>query len=285
MEPTDDQLLEIFNSSPKPIQDSLTEGAAIDFILKVADRYKLHIDVAGDVTEYIRNMLLGILKPEDFVGKLQFAGVPEPIARQLTADLNKEVFVPLRDEIRKIGGAAPAPQPSTLAQVPVMQVGSANDVPTPAPQTSPVVTPPTPQEPPAYNLIRPESQAPVQAPVAQEATMIQPARTMAGDVDALTHPKSVAPASLPGTMPTVPHPWQTSPAQSFQTASVPYTSMPVNSRAVPAPPPIEIPRSWSPAKPAELPLFKPQASQAPVIARPEPLTKEYGSDPYREQIS
>jgi hypothetical protein len=306
-----EQILAALKKANPLIQEAFGSDETVATILKIQKRYNLHADVLGAVSQELGNLLLGLIDPTAFFSRIQERGVNDEAAKSIVEDVNREIFIPLQKKIKDgvkvkddeeddfVPPAAPvtpetrveSPAPSNPPQVPVMSLKPTEVPKVESPETlAPIAPAPAaaPQEPPAYNLIRPELELQVPRPQAPiEAVALPHARTMAGDVNALTHPESAAPDAGQGTMPTVPHPWQTSPAQSFQTASVPYTSMPVSSRAVPAPPPVQLPTSWAPAPTttAELPAFKPVSNPAPLNPRIEALTKEYGSDPYREPIN
>lgn len=276
MNPSEELVLRAFNQAPAIIQESLSDGKAVDFMESMLTRYHLHIDTVGYVMEFIRNMLLGLLKPDEFIGKLNSVGISAELARRITADLNAEVFVPLRDEMKK-GGAMT--RPATIPQVPVMKVAKPAPVPPPlAPTPTPV---PTPSIAPAFNLVHdvPAGPMPAAAPVMSQpaprsaAEPVPPTpmvRTMQHDIDLLQH--GVQASAYPAPSPTSGlHPSQLTPAQSFQTASVPVTSVPMPSSPTPPAPPQITPM---PSRPVQ--HLAPQPSIPP--------TSNPSSDPYREPV-
>lgn len=127
-------------------------------------------------------------------------------------------------------------------------------------------------------ILREFTVAPVQAVPASTPTPAAPApvpvtpaeipivRTMATDMEHVKHPEQRQ---------TTVHPTQASPARSFQTASVPNTvpaARPIP-QAIPTVPAYTPPAPASPA---------PHSQWKPASPAPEPLTKQYGVDPYRE---
>lgn len=231
MPPNKVVLLQAFESAPKAIQDSLTEGAAVDFIVSMRKRYGLHIDTAGKVAELVRNLLLGFLNPPDFVRNLVSLGITSDSAQLIVSDLNREVFIPIRNSMKGEDAGIDTRPTTHVPSIGVMEVGN---------QQSQAHQNPLATQPP-FNLVSQEEHVPVQAPP-------------------------------------IPHPWQTSPASSFQTASVPYTSTPYASQPAAQAAPVE--HIQIPSIP-ELPKnYTPPATPQ----QSTPLTKEYSVDPYREPI-
>lgn len=271
MRPDDQQLLQAFNASPQFIQDALSDGIATRFMIALPKRYDMHLDTARYIMDFIRDMLLGFLRPEQFTGKLESIGITGDKSRQLISDLNKEVFIPLRDEMKK-GGAMT--RPSAIPHVPVMKVAEPAPSPVPPPAPQPSVAP-------AFNLIQdvpviseraaPPVSAPIQTTGIQPSTPTPMMRTMQHDIDLLQHGAQASAYPAPAEVANLLHPSQLTPAQSFQTASVPVTSMPVPSRPI-TPAAVVVPATQNP------PIQTPEVQQAP---RP---TVASSSDPYREPI-
>lgn len=121
MHPTDEQTLEAYRNAPQIIRDALTDGLAIEFILKIRDRYGFHVDTTDQIVERIRDLLLGLSNPTQFIGELVQLGLNAEQARLLTSDLNAEVFLPLRDQMRNSPSEprepAPVPAPPPIPEI------------------------------------------------------------------------------------------------------------------------------------------------------------------------
>lgn len=221
---------------------------------RLTDSYRLHIDQGDVLYTQLLLLLLGQVDPSDFSASLQAAGVSPESTRNIVSEVNETVFKRLREEER-VGSVSSAQQiayrtPPARVDVPVMQV--------PQPISSVAVDS---SQHTGINLM--EAYA---APAPEE---IPPA------------PKQ-NPAPL-----SVPHPWQTSPARSFQTASVPYTSTPYASQAIPQQgytPPTPTPDI---GKMSPSPTPEPIADYTPTTPPPQQIPTpgiQYNLDPYREPI-
>ncbi len=274
---TDQEVSRAYDLAPKAIQDALSDGPAVDFMVNLQSRYGLHVDVAGSIVSRIRDLLLGLANPTEFLGELIQLGLTDTVARAIVADLNKEVFVPLREAMRN------APEEPKAAvepiSVPQQSLSPKETVPAPTlayePRPAPVTLPGSPVEAPmpAAPASLPTYSVPESAPVAPS----------------VPHPAYPAPsAPQPG--------WHSAAAVHIYVPShgVPFeqmhTPVPIEAKEiapVTAPlssAPTPVPQAYVPA-PA---IAAPEPVSAPIPAAttlaPAPITKDYAADPYREPI-
>lgn len=102
---TADEVLNAYDKAPTAVQYSLSEGKAVDFIMQLRERFGLHIDTVGIVTGMVRDLMLGFQTPEEFYQELRTAVKDDVLARKIVDALNKDVFAPLREEMRKNDGS------------------------------------------------------------------------------------------------------------------------------------------------------------------------------------
>ncbi|MDO8567070.1 MAG: hypothetical protein Q7R58_02885 [bacterium] len=131
---TDQELNEALKAAPKVIQGEIATGyETADIIRAFKSKYNLHIDTLGMIAELTRNMLLGLVNPQEFLQELITSGVPDKDARGIMTEINQKIFVPLREEMRKGGREESAevkhPQESEPAEVRPPQVPAAAEPP------------------------------------------------------------------------------------------------------------------------------------------------------------
>mgnify|MGYP001615343682 FL=1 len=143
------ELLEINNKAPLPVQDTLSSTATITTISNLGNKFQLHIDQLGLLAELNVQMLLGLVGPEEFIKELITAGIPDANAKQIIAEINQKIFVPLREQIRS-GGAGV--QQSTAPTPPKATQGTAR-------VGAPVPTRPISMPMPSYYAPPPQSPA------------------------------------------------------------------------------------------------------------------------------
>ena len=131
------EILEAYHQAPSLVQEELTTGKVVDFVMGIESTYNLHVDVIGKISEMIRNTLLGLFTPAEFYGGLYEIGLSPDVAQRLLADLNEAVFKPLHEKERAGDTVAPrelAPKVSQPSAPPAASVSLASSIEkTPAP--------------------------------------------------------------------------------------------------------------------------------------------------------
>jgi hypothetical protein len=234
-------------------------------------RYSIHVDQGGILERELLLMLLGQEQPADFVAELQTAGIAPDVVRSLINDINKEVFIPLREQEEQ-SGVAPAALPNLEKASPKTEwvpVNVAHSVSMSAPTAAPVM--------------------PVATPAAIMPTLPTPAISMPAPTPMQPKPTQsfgLPPANLPGALefhasapeplPAIPPPTPLPAVSPFNPAPTPpvISSIPPSSPptpvttafvppvSVPTPPPIHV---QQPAPPVSAPV-----QQAPIQIGFEP---------------
>lgn len=175
-----DQMLKAYRSAPSPIQDTLDGELVEKVVSDIQVRCRLHVDVAENLHDEIRFLLLGLVNPAEFFGSIMLSGTDEQTARSIMEEINNRIFIPLKQQATS--GAAREPAPISYAETP-----------TAAPASAPVAPPPAlDYAPTPVTQILPGSFAAVPAPVphpvpevtatAVEAPPVVASHTMASDM-------------------------------------------------------------------------------------------------------
>ena len=308
-----EQVLGAYRNAPAPVRDAFSSPDTVDVISAIQATHKLHIDTAGLIGRYVGYMLVGLVEPAAFYDRLLGIGMSTEVATNIVREINTKVFQPLQKRMREDGasekGETPSERPGEAFEVSSGDKGAADAVPEPSRAASviPVRTPAAGVQPMRLEMTQPAvrpaavptnpapvpaptpsaAPAPVPAAPTQAPSVVTPlhARTMASDMELVQHGYDALQVSG---MPLPPTSSLASPARSFQTASVPVTS------SAPMPQPQEhlAPPSQTAPVPPPPPAYREPVVTAPVRLTPvdrshpdAPITKEYGSDPYREPIS
>ncbi|MBP7741616.1 MAG: hypothetical protein KA104_02925 [Candidatus Pacebacteria bacterium] len=283
---------------PKPVQDFVTGPERARVALSLSQKYNLHADQAGEFEHAFMFMLLGISSPEEFVDSLTRAGILPEMVRGLVADVNEQVFVPLRKaEQNPTPAPTVAPAPSPIQ--PAMPPASKPLLATPAPaapllpgssEPVPVATPFPPQ--PASIPVVPPVQQPQAYPQMPPYPYGQPA--MPPQMMYPTPPPYGVPYGAPVYMwPQQPVPqWSVQPSYAYPPQAPQYMPAPeqqaaptspapapaINPAPTVAPAPSPHAQQQTPPPTPVRPVFTPQSA-------PAPLKKDYGADPYREPFN
>lgn len=144
-----------FKTAPKSVADKISSFDTANVIAEIADRYQLHIDAIAEVAEITRNIGIGLLPPESFTSELESIGITSEDAHAISTEINKTVFVPLREQLRQHKSSSnnaqtikpPQPNSAPPVQRPVVPT-RVQDAPLPPPSKPPVQQPMPPQQAP-----------------------------------------------------------------------------------------------------------------------------------------
>ncbi|MDP1690078.1 MAG: hypothetical protein Q8L52_02650 [bacterium] len=99
-------------AAPAPVQDTVASPATEQVLVELGQQYGLHVDVVGLLVKFTSYMLLGYAGPDAFRQELRAAGVAEAQAQQIIDEINKKIFIPLRERMQK-PAEVKLPQPAT----------------------------------------------------------------------------------------------------------------------------------------------------------------------------
>jgi hypothetical protein len=111
---TDQEIEDATRKATKLIQDEISSGEDTAVaIAGLGKKFNLHIDQIGKIAELTRNLLLGLIAPEEFFKELIVAGISDKDAREIVKEINQKIFIPLREQMRKGEGNIPKPEGAT----------------------------------------------------------------------------------------------------------------------------------------------------------------------------
>jgi len=222
-----------------------------EVMFSVGEQFELNVEQIGTLSTESGYVVLGLTPPSQFMKAIRDSlGINEAKAQAVAQEINKAVFLPLREQLRKTheievnealfqkGGAA-KPQSSHI--LPTVQ--SHPTPPSPAPRARPV---PPPIPPPMKKI--PDTRPALPVP-----------------------PPSIGPLSRPQSSKIQPQAPLVPPKNHIDLRALP---KPAGASPPPSPPPIPPPMPPSPMAPPP----------APTPPLPKPLPSYDGLDPYREPI-
>ncbi len=102
---------------PPQIRDFFASGKVDTIATNLAQKYRLHVDQAAIVEREIILLLLGLETPQEFTQALtEEARLSQQVISGIMQDVNTQIFVPLREQIRSVTSpASPGATQSTTA--------------------------------------------------------------------------------------------------------------------------------------------------------------------------
>lgn len=171
----DESVAQVMQTLPPPIRSYLARGEYSVVTANLITKYGLHVDQGGVLEREIMLLLMGIESPEEFTQALtEEAQLSPQTISSIMQDVNTQIFVPLRGQLRRQTGSEPRPQASG------MESGRGN-VPQPPnpllPPQAPLQAKPAPR-PMNMNMPRPSYyvpplQSPKYAPRVENEVMVR----------------------------------------------------------------------------------------------------------------
>jgi hypothetical protein len=272
------ELLVASDKAPIQIQEAFSSETTISTISNLGNKFRLHIDQIGLVAELNVQTLLGLIDPEGFLKELVAAGIADKDARDIMAEINQKIFVPLREGMRS--GAASTPPPTKFA----VQQSRPQDI---IPRVTPV------------NAGVPNYTPPLQSPMYSRGIQV-PSPTNIPQKNFTRPTQSVysSASNIPSVRPAMvapPKPMSSdSLLEDHEEPHIEFNKSPVPGLPKWSPPPQNLPGAVMPMDvipPGGQPSFvmpqMPVTSTLPVPPQkipPSLAPKSYSSDPYREPI-
>jgi len=212
-----------YQKLPDVLKDAMFSADVSDLVFEIGKKHGLSIDKIGLLADEIGYIIVGLARPSEFSKNLaQALGTDENQTREIAAEVNHQIFFPLREalkkthqfdmreeEIQRREPPPPKPKPETIpasVQTQPTPLPVSPKLPPPIelkPLTTPAATspePPTPTAPPdktidLRNMPRPTAMPPDNLPVTEAKTPLEP-----------KIPEPVKPIQPPPAIPATPSP-------------------------------------------------------------------------------
>ena len=298
----EESIKEVMQTLPPPIRAYLAGGRYSAVAKSLMTKYGLHIDQGGILEREVMLLLMGIESPQEFSDSLkQEALIPDDVVRNIVTDINQQIFIPLREEMRRSGQVAPTatapsygpPAPARAPQVqmpppPAMRPAVPPQPMPPARTFAPASAPISnfhlenklPTRPPLSEPPAPPTALPVAptAPLPPKIALPRPP----GPIFHKPLPVPALPALQQGESPPRNEPPARLPAVGAPPPNLPTGSAPISATPLLVVPPPPVHSLSSLSRPPALPF--PRSAPTPLSsgAQTEVPHTRYSNDPYRE---
>ncbi len=104
---TKEEYQKIFQSLPEDLREAIVSVNTAEIIQGLGKKYKLHVDKTAILGDEIGLVMFGLTNPKDFMINLKRRlEIPEDMARDLTAEINEQIFKSIRESLKKIHNLA-----------------------------------------------------------------------------------------------------------------------------------------------------------------------------------
>ncbi len=102
---TEEQIKELFEKLPADVQEATSSVGVANILQKTGEKYRLHVDKIDELFDETTLVMLGPTHPQDYLANLKRRlQIPDDMARDLVADVNEQIFKPIRESLKKIHG-------------------------------------------------------------------------------------------------------------------------------------------------------------------------------------
>jgi hypothetical protein len=129
-----EEIRKVYKSMPDVVKDVLGSIENAEVMETIGKKHNLHIDQQGALVDEITLLILGMTKIGDFPNALSAElHVPDNVAQKITADVNAQIFHPLREQLRQsleapkeIGLESKPVEEQIQSQLEPVEIGHAN---------------------------------------------------------------------------------------------------------------------------------------------------------------
>jgi len=98
-----EELIEQYKKLPKDLQRVLASSDIDTAMQEITKRHRLHIDQAGELSDEVGLVLIGVVHPDDFLEDVAFRlRVDKKAAQVIAADVNEHIFKKVRESLMQV---------------------------------------------------------------------------------------------------------------------------------------------------------------------------------------
>lgn len=125
---TQEQIDTMFAELPGDVKDAMSAVDTVHVLADIQKKYSLHIDQAGELSTDAALLMVGAIKPQEFIGQIETnLRIPHETAKLIAAEVNEKIFRPVRDslmQIHKMKEGGRGKESAPVVDIPTAPLGS-----------------------------------------------------------------------------------------------------------------------------------------------------------------
>ena len=100
-----EEFWKLYEKLPQELKDAIFSGDTADHIVNICKRYDIAEGNIPNIVKQIRNVLLGLLSPNDFQGVLELElKIEKEVSEKIFHEVNRFIFYPVKAELEQLYG-------------------------------------------------------------------------------------------------------------------------------------------------------------------------------------
>lgn len=93
----------IYDALPEDVKEAMTAVNTVNILTAMKSKYNLHIDQLGELSGEVGLLMVGAVRPQEFIGKIEASlHIPRETAKQIATEVNEKIFRPVRESLMQI---------------------------------------------------------------------------------------------------------------------------------------------------------------------------------------
>lgn len=102
---TYEQIVEQYKRLPQDIREAIDLLDTAGILGEIGQKYALHIDEIGKLADQTAMVIIGFVRPVDFVTNLVARlGLDRPVAEAIAREVNEQIFLKIRESLQALHG-------------------------------------------------------------------------------------------------------------------------------------------------------------------------------------
>ena len=103
MDYSEEQIKSLFEKLPEDVRAAITSVGVANLLHEIGEKYRLHLDKIDELFDETTLVMLGLTHPDKYLSRLkERLEIPEDMARDLAEEINNQIFLPIRESLKKI---------------------------------------------------------------------------------------------------------------------------------------------------------------------------------------
>lgn len=103
-----EKINEAYKKLPEEMKAILVSDETSEFVMNLGKKYQLHVDQTGALSNAIILIMVGLMRPNEFIPAVaKNLNIETDKAQQIAKEINDQIFAPIRESLKQVHSSAP----------------------------------------------------------------------------------------------------------------------------------------------------------------------------------